>query len=272
MTDQSSLSFIHPDAKIGIGTIVLPFSYVDKDVVIGDYCKIGPNATLLSGTRLGSFCDVFPGAVLGAVPQDLKFKGEYSTLVIGDRTVIREGATLNRGTQETGTTTVGNNCLIMAYVHIAHDCIIGDNVILSNGVQLAGHVHINDHAVLGGNVLVQQFCKIGRFSFVAGAGLVRNNVPPFVRVAREPLSYIGVNHIGLERKGFQLAEIEEIKGIYNVIFVQNNSFNVGISLIRDSFNSSIFKDEIISFFSHSKSMISRFKSDPVPQIHETNSQ
>ncbi|MCF8301364.1 MAG: acyl-[acyl-carrier-protein]--UDP-N-acetylglucosamine O-acyltransferase, partial [Haliscomenobacter sp.] len=150
MTDQSSLSFIHPDAKIGIGSIILPFSYVDKDVVIGDYCKIGPNATILSGTRLGSFCEVFPGAVLGAVPQDLKFKGEYSTLVIGDKTVIREGATLNRGTQETGTTSVGSLCLIMAYVHVAHDCIIGDNVILSNGVQLAGHVHINDHAILGG--------------------------------------------------------------------------------------------------------------------------
>lgn len=272
MTDQSSLSFIHPDAKIGIGSIILPFSYIDKDVVIGDYCKIGPNATLLSGTRLGSSCEVFPGAVLGAVPQDLKFKGEYSTLVIGDNTVIREGATLNRGTMETGTTIVGSHCLIMAYVHIAHDCIIGDHVILSNGVQLAGHVHINDHAVLGGNVLVQQFCKIGRFSFVAGAGLVRNNVPPFVRVAREPLSYIGINRIGLERKGFHISEIEEIKAIYNVIFVQNNSISIGLSLIKNSFQSSVFKDEIISFFSQSKSMISRFKSDPVTLNHEASSQ
>lgn len=261
MTDQSSLSFIHPDAKLGIGSIVFPFSYIDKDVVVGDHCKIGPNAIILSGTRIGSFCEIFPGAVLGAVPQDLKFKGEYSTLVIGDKTIIREGVTLNRGTIETGTTSVGNGCLLMAYVHIAHDCIIGDNVILSNGVQLAGHVHINDHAVLGGKVLVQQFCKIGRFSFVAGAGLVRNNVPPFVRVAREPLSYIGINKIGMERKGFKSSEIEEIKDIYNVIFVQNTSINVGISLIRDSFKSSTFKDEILSFFSDSKSMIARFKSD-----------
>ncbi|MFN5575764.1 MAG: UDP-N-acetylglucosamine O-acyltransferase, partial [Bacteroidota bacterium] len=211
-------------------------------------------------------------AVLGAVPQDLKFKGEYSTLVIGDKTVIREGATLNRGTQETGTTSVGSLCLIMAYVHVAHDCIIGDHVILSNGVQLAGHVHINDHAILGGNVLVQQLCKIGRFSFVAGAGLVRNNVPPFVRVAREPLSYIGINHIGLERKGFQLSEIEEIKGIYNVIFVRNSSFSVGISLVKDSVQPSVFKDEIISFFSQSKSMIAGFKSDQVSLTHETSSQ
>ena len=193
-------------------------------------------------------------------------------MVIGDKTVIREGATLNRGTQETGTTSVGSHCLIMAYVHVAHDCIIGDNVILSNGVQLAGHVHINDHAILGGNVLVQQFCKIGRFSFVAGAGLVRNNVPPFVRVAREPLSYIGINHIGLERKGFQLSEIEEIKGIYNVIFVRNSSFSVGISLIKDSVQPSVFKDEIISFFSQSKSMIAGFKSDQVSITHETSSQ
>ncbi|MCE2770558.1 MAG: acyl-[acyl-carrier-protein]--UDP-N-acetylglucosamine O-acyltransferase, partial [Saprospiraceae bacterium] len=171
-----------------------------------------------------------------------------------------------------GTTSVGSHCLIMAYVHVAHDCIIGDHVILSNGVQLAGHVHINDHAILGGNVLVQQFCKIGRFSFVAGAGLVRNNVPPFVRVAREPLSYIGINHIGLERKGFQLSEIEEIKGIYNVIFVRNSSFSVGISLVKDSVQPSVFKDEIISFFSQSKSMIAGFKSDQVSLTHETSSQ
>lgn len=271
MIDQSSLSFIHPDAKIGADCVILPFSYIDKDVVVGDYCKIGPNATILSGTRLGSFCEVFPGAVLGAVPQDLKFKGEYSTLVIGDKTIIREGATLNRGTRETGTTIVGSHCLVMAYVHVAHDCIIGDNVILSNGVQLAGHVHIYDHAVLGGNVLVQQFCNIGRFSFVAGAGLVRNDVPPFVRVAREPLSFLGINKIGLERKGFQLSDIEEIKSIYNVIFVQNNSFSVGLSLIKNSFKSSVFKDEIISFFSQSKSMIAGFKSDPVTQNYEANS-
>jgi UDP-N-acetylglucosamine acyltransferase len=263
MPNQSALSFIHPDANIGIGVDILPFCYIDKDVAIGNNCKIGPNVTILSGTKLGNNCEVFPGAVLGAVPQDLKYAGEISSLIIGDNTIIREFVTLNKGTKETGTTIVGDNCLLMAYTHVAHDCILGNHVILSNGVQLAGHVQIDDYAILGGNVLVQQFCKIGRFSFIGGAGLVRNNVPPFVRVAREPLSYIGVNKIGLARKGFQPAEIEEIKEIYTLLFVNNKGIKNGISLIQATFKSSVFKDEIISFVSNSKSLIAGFRSHSI---------
>ena len=271
MSNQSTLSFIHPDANIGIGVDILPFCYIDKEVIIGDYCKIGPNATILSGTKLGNNCKVFPGAVLGAVPQDLKFAGEITSLLIGDNTIIREFATLNKGTKETGTTIVGDNCLLMAYTHVAHDCIIGNHVILSNGVQLAGHVEIDDYAILGGNVLVQQFCKIGRFSFIGGAGLVRNNIPPFVRVAREPLSYIGVNKIGLARNGFKQTEIDEIKEIYNILFVQNKGIKIGISLVQESLESSVFKDEIISFVSNSKSLIAGWRSNSIQIENENNS-
>lgn len=272
MLNPSSLSFIHPNATLGTGVQVLPFCYIDEDVVVGDNCKIGPNATLLAGTRLGMDCVVFPGAVLGAVPQDLKFSGEYSTLVIGNNTIIRECVTLNRGTRETGSTIVGENCLLMAYVHVAHDCLLGNNLVLSNGVQLAGHVQIDDHAVLGGHVLVQQFCRIGRFSFVAGAGLVRNNVPPFIRVAREPLSYIGVNKIGLSRKGFQPAEIAEIKDIYNLLFVFNKGINSGIAQIQDTIFTTSYKEEIIDFVNQSKSLIAGFNSDITQMENENNTQ
>jgi len=270
MFNQSSLSFIHPDANIGIGVEILPFCYIDKDVVIGDHCKIGPNVTILSGTILGNHCEVFPGAVLGAIPQDLKFEGESTNLDIGNNTKIREFVTVNKGTKETGTTIIGNNCLLMAYSHVAHDCVLGNYVILSNGVQLAGHVHIDDSAILGGNVLVQQFCKIGRYSFIGGAGLVRNNVPPFVRVAREPLSYIGVNKIGLARNGFHQSEIENIKKIYNLLFIQNKSLEKGIHKIKETMESSLFKDEIISFVSNSKSLIAGFRSHSIPIENENN--
>jgi UDP-N-acetylglucosamine acyltransferase len=272
MSSLSSLSFIHPKATLGSNVEVLPFCYIDEDVVVGDNCKIGPNATLLAGTRLGMNNVIFPGAVLGAVPQDLKFSGEYSTLIIGNNNVIREGVTLNRGTKETGTTIVGDHCLLMAYVHVAHDCILGNHVVLSNGVQLAGHVQIDDYAVLGGHVLVQQFCRIGRFSFIAGAGLVRKNVPPFVRVAREPLSYMGVNKIGLSRKGFQQTEINEIKDIYNLLFVFNTGINKGLSTIRDTIFKSAYKDEIIDFVNQSKSLIAGINSYSTQRENENNTQ
>lgn len=271
MSNQSSLSFIHPDANIGIGVEILPFCYIDKDVIIGDNCKIGPNVTIFPGTKLGNHCEVFPGAVLGAIPQDLKYEGETTNLVIGDKTIIREFVTLNKGTKETGTTVVGNNCLLMAYSHVAHDCVLGNYVILSNGVQLAGHVHIDDFAILGGNVLVQQFCKIGRFTFIGGAGLVRKNVPPFVRVAREPLSYIGVNKIGLARNGFHQSDINNIKEIYDLLFIQNKSLKKGILMIKESIKASVFKDEIISFVTDSKSLIAGFRSYSILIENENNS-
>jgi UDP-N-acetylglucosamine acyltransferase len=268
---SSSLSFIHPDAIIGSEVDILPFCYVDKGVVIGDRCHIGPNATILSGTTLGKNCRIFPGAVVGAIPQDLKYSGEDTSLIVCDNTTIREFVTLNKGTRETGLTYIGENCLIMAYSHVAHDCHLGNRVILSNAVQLAGHVHIEDDAILGGNVLVQQFCKIGRLSFIGGAGLVRNNVPPFVRVAREPLSYIGVNKVGMARKGFQPAEMDEIKELYDLLFVRNRSLRKGLDAIKDSLPASLLKNEVISFVANSNSMISGLRAHSISRENENNS-
>jgi len=247
MTTISPLSFVHPDAKLGKGIEILPFSYVEADVVIGDGCRIGPSANILSGTRLGVNCHIFPGAVLGALPQDLKFAGEYSTLTVGNHTVVRESATVNRGTAVTGNTAIGARCLLMAYVHVAHDCILGNEVVLSNQVQLAGHVQIGDYATLGGNVLVQQFCRIGRFSFIGGAGLVRKHVPPFVRAAREPLSFLGINRIGLKRKGFSEEDLALIQEIYRLLYGRTLLRQEALLTIRESYPDSELATEILNF-------------------------
>jgi len=198
----SPLAHIHPDAKIGPGTVVEPFAYITADVVIGNNCWIGPHAVIMDGARIGNDCRVFPGAVISAIPQDLKFEGEQTTTEIGNNTTIRECVTINRGTKDRFKTSVGANCLLMAYVHIAHDCAVGNNVILANSVNVAGHVEIEDWAILEGYVGVSQFVKIGAHSFVAGQSGVRKNVPPFVKAAREPLAYVGVNSVGLRRRGF----------------------------------------------------------------------
>src|SRR5690554_270385 len=186
-------AFIHPNAKIGKGVQIDPFAYIAEDVVIGDGCWIGPNATIMDGARIGKNCKIFPGAVISAIPQDLKYKGEKTTAEIGDNTTIRECVTINRGTADRNKTVVGSNCLLMAYVHIAHDVIVGNHVILANTVNIAGHVTIEDYVTLEGVVAVQQFVRIGMHSFIAGGSLVRKNVPPYVKAAREPLSFVGVN-------------------------------------------------------------------------------
>ena len=181
-------SIIHPEAKIGKGVTIGPFTYIDKNVEIGEGTWIGPNVTIFEGARIGKNCKIFPGAVISGIPQDLKFKGEETTAEIGDNTTIREYVTVNRGTAYLGKTVVGSNSLLMAYVHIAHDCIVGNNVILANNVGLAGHVEVEDWAILEGRVGVQQFIKIGMHVFIAGGSLVRKHVPPYVKAAREPLS------------------------------------------------------------------------------------
>ncbi|MFN3875388.1 MAG: acyl-ACP--UDP-N-acetylglucosamine O-acyltransferase, partial [Flavobacteriales bacterium] len=193
----SPLASVHPDAKLGSDVIVEPFATIYADVQVGDCSWIGPNAVLMDGARIGRNCRIFPGAVIGAIPQDLKFAGEYTTAEVGDGTTVRECVTINRGTADRLKTAVGRNSLLMAYVHLAHDCIVGDHVVIANSVNLAGHVTIDDWAILEGNVAVQQFIHIGAHSFIAGASLVRKNVPPFVKAAREPLSYVGVNVVGL---------------------------------------------------------------------------
>lgn len=245
--NKKNMSFIHPDAQIGPDVEISPFCYIDEDVVIGEGSWIGPNVTIFKGARIGKNVRIFPGAVIAGIPQDLKFKGEKTTAEIGDNTTIREYVTVNRGTAYANKTVIGKNCLLMAYVHIAHDCILGDHVILANNVNLAGHVSIEDWAILEGLVGVQQFIKIGRHSFVAGGSLVRKNVPPFVKAAREPLSYAGVNSIGLRRRNFSQDQINHIQDIYRILYVKGYNTTHALEKIEQEVDASPEKETILSF-------------------------
>lgn len=246
------LANVHPEAKIGNNVIIEPFSTVQKDVVIGDDCWIGPNAIIMDGARLGKNCKVFPGAVVSGIPQDLKFKGEKTTTEIGDNTTIRECVTINRGTIDKYKTVVGANCLIMAYAHIGHDCIIGNNCILGNTVQLAGHVLIDDYAIFGGACAVQQFSKIGAHAYIGGGSLVRKDIPPFTKAAREPISYAGINTVGLRRRGFSQDKISEIQDIYRYVFLRGMNISKAIELVEKEFSSNPERDYILDFIKTSE--------------------
>jgi UDP-N-acetylglucosamine acyltransferase len=245
--NKKNMSFIHPDAQVGLDVEISPFCYIDEDVVIGEGTWIGPNVTIFKGARIGKNVRIFPGAVIAGIPQDLKFKGEMTVAEIGDNTTIREYVTVNRGTAYADKTIIGKNCLLMAYVHIAHDCILGDHVILANNVNLAGHVSIEDWAILEGLVGVQQFIKIGRHSFVAGGSLVRKNVPPFVKAAREPLSYAGVNSIGLRRRNFSQDQINHIQDIYRILYVKGYNTTHALEKIEKEVDASPERETILSF-------------------------
>ena len=213
-----SLSYIDSQAKLAKNVVVEPFVTIEKNVEIGSGTWIGSNVTIMEGARIGKNCEIFPGAVISAIPQDLKFEGEESLAIIGDNTVIRECATVNRATKATGKTVVGDNCLIMAYAHIAHDCKVGNNSIIVNNVALGGHVEIGDFAIIGGLSAIHQFVKIGNHAMISGGSLVRKDVPPFVKAGREPLSFVGINSIGLRRRSFSDEEIGEIQEIYRVLY------------------------------------------------------
>lgn len=247
--NQSShtLSVIHPEAKIGENVHIGPFCYIDKDVEIGDGTWLGSHVTIYDGARIGKDCKIFPGAVISGIPQDLKFKGEQTTTEIGDNTTIREYVTINRGTAYSNKTRVGKNCLLMAYVHVAHDCSLGDHVILANNVTLAGHVEIEDWAILEGLVAVQQFIRIGAHSFIAGASLVRKHVPPYVKAAREPLSYAGVNVIGLQRRGFTTEQVNLIQDIYRILFVKGYKISNAVRIIEQEITPSGDRERILEF-------------------------
>lgn len=249
------LANVHPEAKIGNNVTIEPFATVQKDVVIGDDCWIGPNAVIMNGARMGKNCKVFPGAVVSGIPQDLKFKGEDTTTEIGDNTTIRECVTINRGTVDKYKTVVGSNCLIMAYAHIGHDCIIGHHCILGNTVQLAGHVLIDDYAIFGGACAVQQFSKIGAHAYIGGGSLVRKDVPPFTKAAREPLSYAGINTVGLRRRGYEQDKINEIQDIYRYIFLKGMNVSKAIEKVETEIPSSTERDYIVNFIKTSESGI-----------------
>lgn len=247
-----SLAYIDPQAKVAPNVVVEPFTVIHKNVVIGEGSWIGSNVTIFPGARIGKNCRIFPGAVISAVPQDLKFDGEETTVEIGDNTTIRECVTINRGTVDKHITKVGSNCLLMAYVHLAHDVIIGDHVIIANGVQAAGHVEIEDNARIGGLSAIHQFVKIGRHVMIEGGSMVSKDVPPFIKAGRYPLSYEGVNSIGLRRSGFAPEKINEIQDIYRVLFVHNTNISKGLKIVQASMNASSERDEILDFLRKSE--------------------
>ena len=254
---KQPLAYVHPESNVAENVVIEPFVTIDKDVVIGEGTRIGSNVTILPGTRIGKNGKIFPGAVIGAVPQDLKFRGEYSTVEIGDNTTIREFVTVHRGTSAKGKTIVGNNCLLMAYVHVAHDCVVGNNVILVNNTQLAGEVIIDDYAILAGMVAVHQFVHVGSHVMIAGGSLVRKDVPPFIKAGREPLSYVGINSIGLRRRNFSNEKIREIQDIYRYIYQKGLNTSQAVEVIEAEMPASPERDEILLFIKDSKRGIIR---------------
>lgn len=246
-TTLSPLASVHPEAQIGAGVTVSPFATIEANVSIGAGTWIGPNATVLSGSRIGANCRIFPGAVIGGMPQDLKYDGEDTTAVIGDYTTIRECCTINRGTTDRMTTRVGSHCLLMAYTHIAHDAYVGDHCVLANNANIAGHVTVEDWVIIEGVVAVQQFVRIGQHAFVAGGSLVRKNIPPYVKVAREPLSYIGVNAIGLRRRGFPDEFVRAVEDIYRTLYITGGNMSQAIKVAEMELPVSDAKETILDF-------------------------
>ncbi|HYG37807.1 MAG TPA: acyl-ACP--UDP-N-acetylglucosamine O-acyltransferase [Cytophagales bacterium] len=247
------LTNIHPEAKIGQNVIIEPFTTIAKDVVIGEGTWVGPNVSIMDGARIGKNCKIFPGSVISASPQDLKYRGEPSTVIVGDNTTIRECVTLNKGTElDRNTTIIGENCLIMAYVHVGHDCVINNNVIIANSVQLAGHIEVQDYVYIAGVSAVHQFVKIGAHAMVAGGSLVRKDVPPYTKAGREPLSYCGINSVGLKRRGYTNEKINEIQDIYRNIFLKGLNISKALDVVETEMTASKERDEIISFIRNSE--------------------
>ncbi|WP_298998689.1 acyl-ACP--UDP-N-acetylglucosamine O-acyltransferase [Flagellimonas sp. S174] len=246
------LAYVHPGAKIAKNVVIEPFTTIHNNVTIGEGTWIGSNVTIMEGARIGKNCNIFPGAVISAMPQDLKYQGEETTVHIGNNTTIRECATINKGTSDRMKTVIGNNCLIMAYCHIAHDCVVGDNSIFSNNSTLAGHVTVGSNVVLAGMVAVHQFVSVGNHAFITGGSLVRKDVPPFVKAAREPLSYVGINSVGLRRRGFTSEKIREVQNIYRILYQKNYNNTQAASIIEAEMEATPERDEILQFIRDSQ--------------------
>lgn len=246
------LAYVHPGAKIAKNVVIEPFTTIHNNVTIGDGTWIGSNVTKMEGARIGKNCNIFPGAVISAPPQDLKYGGEETTVVIGNGTTIRECATIHKGTSDRMKTVIGKNCLIMAYCHVAHDCLVGDNCIFSNNSTLAGHVTIGDNVILAGLVAVHQFVSIGQHAFVTGGSLVRKDVPPYVKAAREPLSYVGINSVGLRRRGFVSEKIREVQNIYRILYQKNYNNTQAVQIIEAEMEATPERDEILQFIRDSQ--------------------
>ncbi|HTX88188.1 MAG TPA: acyl-ACP--UDP-N-acetylglucosamine O-acyltransferase [Bacteroidales bacterium] len=251
------LAYVNPQAKVAPNVVIEPFVTIDKNVVIEEGSWIGSNVTILEGARIGKNCRIFPGAVIAAIPQDLKFAGEDTIVKIGNNVTIREYVTINRGTKASYETVIGDNSLLMAYTHIAHDCSIGTNCVLANATTLAGHIVIDDWAILGGMVAVHQFCHVGAHCMISGGSLVRKDVPPYTKAAREPISYVGVNSIGLRRRGYNMDTINHIQDIYRIIYLRGYNVSQALEIIEADVEATAERDEILSFINNSSRGIMR---------------
>ena len=249
---EAKLYCVHPEAKIGENVEIGNFTTIHEDVEIGDNTIIGSNVTIFPGARIGKNVTIFPGAVVSGMPQDLKYRGEKTYAYVGDNTVIRECVTIHRGTASRGKTVVGSNCLIMAYSHVAHDCILGNNIILSNAVQLAGEVEIDDYAVIGGGSLVHQFTRIGKHIMIQGGSLVNKDIPHYVKAARNPISFVGLNTVGLHRRGFTQDQINTIQEVYRLLYFTDLNVTNALNLIEESMPQSEIRDEIVDFIRKSE--------------------
>lgn len=253
----SNLAYIHPEAQIGENVTIEPFAFIDKNVIVGDGTTIMSGANIRYGARIGKNCRISPGAVISDIPQDLKFKGEDTLAIIGDNTTIKECATVNRGTASKGKTVVGNDCLIMAYAHVAHDCVLNNHIIIGNATQLAGEVEIDDFAILSGGTLVHQFTRIGRNVMIQGGTRLGKDIPPYIIAGREPVCYAGVNLIGLKRHGFANEKINEIQEIYRIIYQAGYNFSDAIACIEKDFATTPEMETIVNFVKSSSRGIVR---------------
>jgi UDP-N-acetylglucosamine acyltransferase len=247
MNNISNLAYIHPDAEIGNDVVVEPFAYIGDNTEIGDGTRVMAQATILPGARIGKNCVIFPNATVGAVPQDLKFKGEDTLAIVGNNTTIRECATVNRGTASRGFTKVGNSCLLMAYSHVAHDCVLNDSIILGNCTQLAGEVEIDDFAILSGGVLVHQFSKIGAHVIIQGGSKVAKDIPPYIMAGREPIAFAGLNVVGLRRRGFSSEHINSVQEVYRYLYQSGYNVTQALERIENELPATSCRDLIVQF-------------------------
>lgn len=251
MSNISNLASVHKDAKIGANVIIEPFAYIEGEVEIGEGTHIMSGAQVRNGSIVGKGCTIFPGAVVGGIPQDLKYRGEKTLAIVGDNTTVRECVTINKGTVAKGQTVVGSNCLLMAYSHIAHDCIVKDYVIIGNATQLAGEVEVDHHAILSGGSLVHQFTRIGAHVMIQGGTRLGKDIPPYTIAGREPVCFSGVNLIGLRRSGYTNDKINEIQEIYRTIYQAGLNFSDAIVQIEKGFEKTAEMEEVVNFIKNS---------------------
>ncbi len=259
MNKISPLASVSPNAKLGDNIEIGPFAFIDENVEIGDGCVIQPNAVIYPYVKMGKNCHVFPGAVVGAIPQDLKYEGEITYVEIGDNVTIRECVTINRGTKASGkgVTKIGSNTLLMSYVHVAHDCVVGEHCILVSFVGIAGETVVDDWAIVGGGAKAHQFSKIGCHAMVGGMSKINKDIPPYVLCGRDPICYSGVNIVGLRRRGFSAEVIRNIKDIYDTIYFSGYNITDGCAKVEAGFPQSEERDTILNFIRSSKRGIIR---------------